>query len=64
MTADQPDLAQLEEAAKQATRAMQAAADKVADLESQLAVARSAFESAKEREMEARRAFAVAADAQ
>jgi hypothetical protein len=64
MTAEQPNLAQLEEAANQATRATQAAADKVADLESQLAVARSGLETAKEREMEARRAFAVAEDAQ
>jgi len=63
MTAEQPDLAQLEEAANEATRATQVAADKVADLESQLAVARKAFDTAKEREMEARRAYTIAKDA-
>jgi hypothetical protein len=64
MNLEQPDLAKLEEAANLATRATQAAADKVADLESQLAAARSDLEAAKGREMEARRAFSVAEDAQ
>lgn len=59
-----PELAQLEEAANLATRATQAAAEKVADLESQLVAARSELEAIKAREMEARRAFVVARDAQ
>ena len=63
MNLEQPDLARLEETANQATRETQAAVDKVADLESRLAAARDELEVAKEREMEARRAFTVADDA-
>jgi hypothetical protein len=64
MNLEKPDLARLEEAANQATQATKAAADKVADLERQLAAARAEFDAAKEREMEARRAFTLAEDAQ
>jgi hypothetical protein len=64
MNLEQPDLAKLEESADSATRATQAAAAKVADLESRLAAARAEFDAAKEHEMEARRAFTVADDAQ
>jgi hypothetical protein len=64
MNADQPDLARLEEAANLAASATQAAAAVVSDLESKLAAARAEMEAAKEREMEARRAFTVAEDAQ
>ena len=53
MNLEQPDVAKLEEAANLAARATQAAVDKVAELESQLAAARSDLEAAKEREMEA-----------
>ncbi len=63
MNMEQPNLAGLESAADQATRATKAAVDKVADLESQLAAARDELEAAKEHEMEARRAFTVADDA-
>ncbi len=63
MNLEQPDLARLEEAANLATRATQAAADKVTDLESQLAAARTELDAAKDHEMEARRAFTVADDA-
>ena len=64
MNSQQPDPARLEEAANSATQATQAAAAKVADLESQLAAARAELEAAKDREMEARRALTVAEDAQ
>ena len=64
MNSEQPDPARLEEAADSATRATQAAAARVADLESQLAAARAELEAAKDREMEARRAHSVAEDAQ
>ena len=64
MNSDQPNLARLEETADSATRATQAAAARVADLESQLAAARAELDAAKDREMEARRAHTVAEDAQ
>ena len=64
MNLEQPDPARLEEAAESATRATQAAAARVADLESQLAAARAELDAAKDREMEARRAHSVAEDAQ
>lgn len=59
-----PDLAQLEKAVDLAARATQAAENKVEELESQLAAARRELETAKEREMDARRAFVVAKEAQ
>ena len=64
MSVQQPDLAGLEAAADQATRATQAAADRVADLENQLTAARAEWEAAKDHEMEARRALSIADDAQ
>jgi len=63
MNSEQPNLSALEETANAATRATQAAADRVAELESQLAAARTELEAAKDREMEARRAHTVAEDA-
>ena len=64
MNSEHPELANLEEAANKAARATQAAADTVSNLESQLAAARAELEAAKDHEMEARRAFTVAEDAQ
>ncbi len=59
-----PNLAELEEAVNLAARATQAAENKVAELESQLGAARRELETAKEHEMDARRAFVVAKEAQ